>query len=51
MLVDQNNANILPLLCVLLERPLYLPFVGLVLYYEEIPLGIDAGRDMLSLSS
>lgn len=47
MLVDQDNADILPLLSEALERRLDGGRLRLAVDDQEVLLGVGAGRDML----
>lgn len=47
MLVDQDDADVLPRLRVLLKRLLDLSRLGLSVDDEEVPLGVRAGGHML----
>lgn len=47
VLVYQDDANVLPRLCVFLERLLDLVRVGLIVDDEEVPLRVRAGGHML----
>lgn len=47
MLVDQDDANVLSILCELIERGFNGGGIGLAVHDEEVLLGIGACRDML----
>ena len=50
MLVDQYYANVLALLCVIVESFLDLLFLGLVIAYQEVTLRVRRICDMANTS-